>query len=72
VSCYSVAEEITLGRADFLVELRGFEPLTSADQPPVWGGGVASALIGWRRWLIEKIDLASVKLRNRYTVEEGP
>jgi hypothetical protein len=24
------------------------------------------------RWLIEKIDLASVKLRSRYKVEEGP
>jgi hypothetical protein len=27
---------------------------------------------GQARWLIEKIDLASVKLRSRYTVEEGP
>jgi hypothetical protein len=26
VSCYSVAEEIMPGRADFLEELRGFEP----------------------------------------------
>jgi hypothetical protein len=26
MSCYSVAEEIIPGRADFLVELRGFEP----------------------------------------------
>ena len=30
MSCYSVAEEIMPGRPDFLVELRGFEPLTSA------------------------------------------
>jgi hypothetical protein len=29
MSCYSVAEEITSVRADFLVELRGFEPPTS-------------------------------------------
>ncbi len=30
MSCYSLAEKITPVRADFLVELRGFEPLTSA------------------------------------------
>jgi hypothetical protein len=30
MSCYSVEEEITPVRADYLVELRGFEPLTSA------------------------------------------
>jgi hypothetical protein len=30
MSCYSAAEEITRVRADFVVELRGFEPLTSA------------------------------------------
>src|ERR1700734_2128045 len=29
MSCYSVAEEIMPGRADFLVEQRGFELLTS-------------------------------------------
>jgi hypothetical protein len=42
MSCYSVAEEITSIRADYLVELRGFEPLTfgvgaptvSAPSPP--------------------------------------
>jgi hypothetical protein len=33
--CYSVAREIVLGGADYLVELRGFEPLTSAEQAPV-------------------------------------
>ena len=32
MSCYSVAEEITSICADFLVELRGFEPLISAAQ----------------------------------------
>jgi hypothetical protein len=30
MSCYSVAEEIMRGRADFLVELRGFEPMAIA------------------------------------------
>jgi hypothetical protein len=30
ISCYSVAEEILPGRADFLVELRGFEPMAIA------------------------------------------
>jgi hypothetical protein len=30
MSCYSATEEITPERADFLVERRGFEPLTSA------------------------------------------
>jgi site-specific DNA recombinase len=30
MSCYSVAEEIIPGRADFLVELRGFEPVALA------------------------------------------
>jgi hypothetical protein len=30
-----VAEEITSICADFLVELRGFEPLTSAEPAPV-------------------------------------
>ena len=30
MSCYSVAMEITSICADYLVELRGFEPLTSA------------------------------------------
>jgi hypothetical protein len=34
MSCYSVAEEITSICADFLVELRGFEPLTSAVLAP--------------------------------------
>ena len=29
---------------DFLVELRGFEPLTSADQPPVLGDGAGLIL----------------------------
>jgi hypothetical protein len=33
-SCYSVAEEITWVCADYLVELRGFEPLTSAVRAP--------------------------------------
>ena len=42
MSCYPVAEEITSICADYLVELRGFEPLTSEgaraldrEQPPV-------------------------------------
>ena len=30
MSCYSVVEEIMPRGADYLVELRGFEPLTSA------------------------------------------
>ena len=30
MSCYSVAEEIMPGRADFLVELRGFELMAIA------------------------------------------
>jgi hypothetical protein len=30
MSCYSVAEEIMPGHADFLVELRGFEPMPIA------------------------------------------
>jgi hypothetical protein len=34
MSCYPVAQEITWVCADFLVELRGFEPLTSSAQPP--------------------------------------
>ena len=29
--------------ADFLVELRGFEPLTSAEQAPVHGDGAAAS-----------------------------
>lgn len=29
MKCYSVAEEILTGRADFVVELRGFEVRTS-------------------------------------------
>jgi hypothetical protein len=34
ISCYSVAEEIMSICVDFLVELRGFEPLTSAVRHP--------------------------------------
>jgi hypothetical protein len=34
MSYYSMAEEIMPGRADYLVEQRGFEPLTSAVQAP--------------------------------------
>jgi hypothetical protein len=34
MSCYSVAEEITSICADFLVELRGFEPLISVVRAP--------------------------------------
>ena len=34
MSCYPVAQEITSICADFLVELRGFEPLTSAVRHP--------------------------------------
>ena len=34
MSCYPVAQEITSICADYLVELRGFEPLTSAVQAP--------------------------------------
>jgi hypothetical protein len=30
ISCYSVAEEITPVCADYLVELRGFEPMAIA------------------------------------------
>jgi hypothetical protein len=30
MTCYSATDEITPGHADYLVELRGFEPLTSA------------------------------------------
>jgi hypothetical protein len=32
MSCYSVVEEITPVRADYLVELRGFEPMAIAVQ----------------------------------------
>ena len=49
MSCYSVAQEIVLGGADYLVELRGFEPLTSADQPPVRGEGAGLILPRARR-----------------------
>ena len=38
MSCYSVAEEITSVRGDYLVELRGFKPLTKhprADGQPL-------------------------------------
>jgi hypothetical protein len=38
-------------------------------QAPVLGVGPDT---DQARWLIEKIDLASVKLRSRYKVEEGP
>ena len=34
MSCYSVAEEITSICADYLVELRGFEPVISAMRHP--------------------------------------
>jgi hypothetical protein len=30
MSCYSVADEIPPGHADYLVELRGFEPMAIA------------------------------------------
>jgi hypothetical protein len=36
MSCYSVVKEITPVRGDFLVELRGFEPLTSAIRRGEW------------------------------------
>ena len=38
-----MAEEITSIYADFLVELRDFEPLTSAEQAPVHGDGAAAS-----------------------------
>jgi hypothetical protein len=41
--CYSVAEEFTSERVDFLVELRGFEPLASAVQALVRGDGAAAS-----------------------------
>jgi hypothetical protein len=54
MSCYSATEEITPERADFLVELRGFEPLTSAVGAR-GGCGAASVLQGVlskaRRWI---------------------
>jgi hypothetical protein len=34
MSCYSWAEEIMPGRPDYLVELRGFEPVISAMRHP--------------------------------------
>jgi hypothetical protein len=42
MSCYSADEEITPICANLLVELRGFEPLTSAEQAPARGDGAAS------------------------------
>jgi hypothetical protein len=44
MSCYSVAEQIMLGGADYPVELRGFEPLTSA------GRRVREGIAEWRRF----------------------
>ena len=40
MSCYSVAEEITPVRADFLVELRGFKPMVIA------GAGRPDRIVG--------------------------
>ena len=40
MSCYSVAEEIMPGRADYLVELRGFELMAIAAFMPWQRGGV--------------------------------
>jgi hypothetical protein len=37
MSCYSMAEEIIPGRADYLVELRGFEAVNSAARAPALG-----------------------------------
>jgi hypothetical protein len=42
MSSYSANQEITSICADFLVELRGFKPLTSAEQAPVRGDGAAA------------------------------
>jgi hypothetical protein len=39
MSSYSANQEITSTCADFVVELRGFEPLTSAERVSVRGGG---------------------------------
>ena len=51
MSCYSVAEEITSVCADFLVERRGFEPLTSAVQAPARLTGSSLPFVGdsWSR-----------------------
>jgi hypothetical protein len=42
MSCYLVAKEITPVCEVFLVELRGFEPLTSAEQAPARGDAAAA------------------------------
>ena len=47
ISCYLVVEEIMRGSADFQVDLRGFEPLTSAVRGTLGlDGGAASVLEG--------------------------
>jgi hypothetical protein len=46
MSCYSVAEEITPRRADYLVDRRGFEPLTSAVQAPARLTGSSLPFLG--------------------------
>ncbi|HXM00580.1 MAG TPA: hypothetical protein VN932_11665, partial [Rhizomicrobium sp.] len=46
IPCYPAAQEITLICANFLVELRGFEPLTSAVQPSALDGAAASGSAG--------------------------
>jgi hypothetical protein len=43
MSCYSVAEEITPVCADFVVERRGFEPVTSAARVATLVDGAAAS-----------------------------
>jgi hypothetical protein len=42
MSCYSTDQEITSICADFLVELRGFEPLTTGEQAHARGDSAAA------------------------------
>jgi hypothetical protein len=46
MSCYSVAQEIMPGGADYLVQLRRFEPLTSAAQAPARLTGSSLPFLG--------------------------
>jgi hypothetical protein len=57
MSCYPVAQEITSICADYLVELRGFEPLTSAVQAParVTGSSLLFQAARRRRRRLERL-----------------
>jgi hypothetical protein len=46
MSCYSVAEEIMSICADYLVDRRGFEPLTSAVRAPARLTGSSLPFLG--------------------------